>query len=135
MKHQQLIKDSSDADKTEAVRMYHARRRFRGVMMSAVVAGQVSLVWLAATSVFSTTMAVITACSALGWCVYSLFLDDTAVKMFNTKEYFRVLLNAATLQLERAEFEGFILQKNSQDEGTPSDDSDLKEDSSDEEAT
>ena len=126
MKHVQPAKGATENTKQEAIMRYTAKRRFRGMMIPFVVAGQVALVY-ATIAALSTQVAVIAALSALGWCVYSLFLDDVAVRMFNTKEYFRVLLNEATLQIQRAESEGFLLENISPDGGTSKVDMSLKE--------
>lgn len=112
------VQPVASADKQEAVVMYKAKRRFRGLWVPVIVAAQVSLVYFTMAAL-NTQIAVAAAVSALGWCVYSLFLDDTAVKLFNTKEYFRVLLNEATLTIHEAESKGFILENISEEPGTP----------------
>ena len=113
--------DKRTAEQQRATKMYSARRRFKGLTLPAVVAVQVSAVLYTAFMVVAPLPAIIIASSALGWCVFALMLDDASVKIFNTKEYYRVLLNECTIQLEAAEKQGFSVGNISKDEGTNGD--------------
>ncbi len=109
----------------KAMVIHPAKRRFRGIMLPAVVATQVAAVIYTAFMAVAPMAAIMISISALCWCVYAVMLDDTAVKVYNTKEYLRVMLNESTLMLHHAEKQGFILGKNS-DEGELKEAEDVK---------
>ncbi len=111
--------DKKLTDREKAALVIHpAKRRFKGLMMPAVVATQCAAVIYTAFMAVAPMAAIIIAVSALCWCLLAVMLDDTAVKIYNTKEYLRVMLNEATIMLHAAEKEGFLPGNISSDEGT-----------------